>query len=79
MKSYTLSLSRWHKVAERLARSYAELTQLAKNTFNNTQISEYLGDAQVSRVRDLSAQQVASLHRAVQLKDALGKRHHAIG
>ncbi len=79
MKSYTLSLSRWHKVAERLARSYAELTQLAKNTFNNTQISGYLGDAQVSRLRDLSAQQVASLHRAFQLQDALAQIRQAIG
>jgi hypothetical protein len=79
MTSYTLSLSRWHKVAERLARSYAELTQVARNTFNNTQVSGYLGDAQVARLRDLSSQQMDSLHRAFRLQDALASIRQAIG
>lgn len=40
-RPYTLSLSRWHKVAERLARSYTELTQAARNALTNTQVNGF--------------------------------------
>ena len=79
MKSYTLSLSRWHKVAERLARIYTELTQNARNTFNNTQISGYLGESQVDRLRDHSKAHIANLHRAFRVQDALANIRQAIG
>ncbi|MDR3298734.1 MAG: hypothetical protein LBU43_01715 [Candidatus Accumulibacter sp.] len=79
MKSYTLSLSRWHKVAERLARIYAELTQNAKDTFNNTQISGYLGESKVDRLRELSKIQIANLQRAFRVQDALAHIRQAVG
>ena len=79
MKSYTLSLSRWHKVAERLARIYTELTQNARNSFNNTQINGYLGDSQVDRLRDESKVHFAKLYRAFRVQDALFTIRQAIG
>jgi hypothetical protein len=79
MKSYSLSLSRWHKVAERLARNYAELTQAVRNVLTNTQVSGFLGEAQVERLQNLALQQVANLDRAFQVQDALAKIRQAIG
>lgn len=79
MKTYTLSLSRWHKVAERLARSFTELTVAAKNAFNNTQINGYLGDAQIARLRDLASQHVGKLRHAFELQDALARIRQIVG
>ncbi|MFZ4534956.1 hypothetical protein [Propionivibrio sp.] len=79
MKSHTLSLSRWHKVAERLSRSYTEITQAARNTFINTQVNGFLGEAQVARLRDEAALQMIRLHRAFTLQDALANIRQAVG
>jgi hypothetical protein len=79
MQSYTLSLSRWHKVAERLARNYTELTQAVRNTLTNTQVSGFLGEAQVGRLHQLASHQVANLDKAFEVQDALAKIRQAIG
>lgn len=78
-KNYTLSLSRWHKVAERLSRTYTELTQSARNTFNNTQVSGYLGVAQVDRLKTLAATSLADMHRAFAIQDAIASIRQSIG
>lgn len=77
--TYSLSLSRWHKVAERLARSYAELSQSTRNTLINTQVNGYLGETQVSRLHAVSEQQLANLERAFLLQDALVQIRQALG
>lgn len=79
MQSYTLSMSRWHKVAERLARNYTELTQTVRNTLTNTQVSGFLGEAQVGRLHELASHQVANLDRAFEVQDALAIIRQAIG
>jgi hypothetical protein len=79
MASYTLSLSRWHKVAERLSRTYTELTQGVRNTYNNTQISGYLGESQIVRMRDQGQCEANNLLRAFKLQDALIQIRQAIG
>ena len=78
-QNYTLSLSRWHKVAERLARSYAEQTQTARNTVTNTQVSGFLGEGQVARLQDLAAQQLQNLQTAFQVQDALARIRQSLG
>ncbi|MBL8421316.1 MAG: hypothetical protein JNK92_11850 [Dechloromonas sp.] len=78
-KDYTLSLSRWHKVAERLSRIYTELTQSARNTFNNTQVGGYLGVAQVDRLKMLAAASLVDMHRAFEVQDAIASIRQAIG
>jgi hypothetical protein len=79
MKNYTLSLSRWHKVAERLSRSYTEMIQVARGTFNNTQVNGFLGETQVARLRDQAAQQMERLHEAFKLQDAVASIRQAVG
>lgn len=78
-KTYTLSLSRWHKVAERLSRTYTELTSGVRNTYNNTQINGFLGVAQVARLKEDADSEMANLRRAFQLQDALISIRQAIG
>ncbi len=79
MTTHTLSLSRWHKVAERLSRSYTEITQSVRNTFVNTQVSGYLGESQVQRIQAKADQEAANLERAFALQDALIQIRKAIG
>lgn len=78
-KSYTLSLSRWHKVAERLAKTYTEMTTDAKNILTQTQVTGYFGEAQVSRLREQSRQALSSIKDAFLLQDSLVKLRQAIG
>ena len=79
MASHTLSLTRWHKVAERLSRTYTELAQSARNAFTNTQVSGYLGETQVDRIRVLGGIELNNLHRAFQLQESLIQIRQAIG
>ena len=79
MKNYTLSNSRWHKVAERLSRTYTELTQGVRKTYTNTQISGYLGESQIARIRELGEREAINLLRAFTLQDALILIRQAIG
>jgi len=78
-KNYKFSLSRWHKVAERLAKSYTELTTSARNTLGNTVVGGYLGEAQVKRLKDECAQARHNLHEAFAIQDALVKLRKALG
>ena len=79
MPSYTLSVNRWHKVAERLAKTYAELSQSARNTYTNTQISGYLGETQIARLRESGQSEIPNLFRAFKIQDALIDVRQAIG
>ncbi len=79
MKNYTLSISRWHKVAERLSRTYTELTQGVRKTYTNTQISGYLGESQIARIRELGEREAINLLRAFTLQNALILIRQAIG
>ena len=45
-QTYTLTLTRWHKVAERLARDYGESVSECRSTLMHTEISAYLGEEQ---------------------------------
>lgn len=78
-KSYTLSLSRWHKVAERLSRTYNELTKSINTTFTNTEINGYLGDAQITRLREAAHNEMAKLAHAFDLQDALIYIRQSVG
>lgn len=79
MNSYTLSLSRWHKVAERLAKTYTELTIDAKIMLTQTQVTGYYGDAQVARLREESKQARENIKNAFAIQDCLVNLRKAIG
>lgn len=78
-KTYTLSLSRWHKVAERLSRIYTETINSVSQTYNDTQISGYLGESQVARLKADAALEAMRLQRAFQLQDVLIHIRQAVG
>ena len=79
MPSYTLSINRWHKVAERLSKAYTELSQSARNTYTNTQIAGFLGESQVERLRESADSEMQKLFRAFEIQDALIDLRRAIG
>ena len=79
MQTYTLSLSRWHKVAERLTRAFTQLTEAAQAVLGGTKVTGYLGATQVERLRDQAAEQLEGLRRAFRLQDALVDVRRAIG
>jgi hypothetical protein len=79
MTAYTLSLSRWHKVSERLARAYGELTKSAHAALAETKVSGYLGETQVERLRAKAAEQLDALTLAFRLQDAQVSVRQAVG
>lgn len=50
-RTYTFSLSRWHKVAERLTKAYSELAVSLKEAFSKTEVLGFAGDEQIQRLR----------------------------
>lgn len=79
MNEFTLSLSRWHKVAERLSRSYTESTRAAREAFCNTQVSGFLGSAQIERLKESAVRQMESMRQSFALQDALVRIRQAVG
>jgi hypothetical protein len=79
MNSYTLSLSRWHKVAERLAKTYTEYTTSAKIKLTQTQVTGYYGEAQVARLREEGIKAREDIKFAFVVQDCLVKLRKAIG
>ena len=69
MNAYTLPLTRWHKVAERLSRAYGELTQAAHRFLAETKVTGYLGERQVERLQAQGAEHLAALQRAFRLQE----------
>lgn len=49
-KTYTLSLTRWHKIAERLTKSYSEMAVALKEGFCNTHVCGYADQEQIRRL-----------------------------
>lgn len=78
-KIYTLSLSRWHKVAERLSREYTETVFEVREGFNNTRISAHLGESQETLLQSRSAGFENALERAFRLQDAVSDIRIALG
>jgi hypothetical protein len=79
MNAYTLPLTRWHKVAERLSRAYGELTQAAHRFLAETKVTGYLGEQQVERLQAQGAEQLEALQRAFRLQEEQVGVRRAIG
>lgn len=77
--TYTLSLSRWHKVAERLSRDYTETVFAVREGFNNTRISAHLGESQETFLQVRAAEFENALERAFRLQDAVSDIRIALG
>jgi hypothetical protein len=78
-QAYTLTLTRWHKVAERLAREYGESVSESRSTLTQTAISAYLGEEQEEFLQTQTQTALANLDRAFQIQDAVAHVRHLVG
>ena len=78
-QTYTLTLNRWHKVAERLAREYGESVSESRSTLTQTAISAYLGEEQEEFLQTQTQTALANLDRAFQIQDAVAHVRHLVG
>lgn len=78
-KSCTLTLTRWHKVAERLSREYTESVYAAKQTLCNTKVSSYLGSEQQDALHSAAQDATERLARAFRVQDAVSDVRRALG
>ena len=78
-QTYTLTLTRWHKVAERLARDYSESISQSRSTLSQTVISAYLGEEQEQFLQAQTQNALGNLERAFRIQDAVAHIRHLVG
>lgn len=78
-KTLSLSLSRWHKVAERLAREYTETVYGAKQALTQTRVSACLGESQEKALRSESEEWQKRLAWVFRVQDTLAEIRCALG
>lgn len=78
-KTYTLTLSRWHKVAERLSREYTETVYKAKQVLTQTRVSAYVGEGQEQALREQASDWTIRLARAFRLQDGIAEIRRVLG
>lgn len=78
-QTFTVTLTRWHKVAERLARDYGESVSECRQTLSQTMISAYLGEEQEQFLQDQTQNALANLERAFRIQDAIAHIRHLVG
>lgn len=78
-QTYTLTLTRWHKVAERLARDYGESVSECRSTLMHTEISAYLGEEQEQFLQTQKQNALGNLERAFRIQDAVAHIRHLVG
>lgn len=79
MQTYTLTLTRWHKVAERLARDYGETVSGSRSTLSQTVISAYLGEEQEQFLQAQTQTAMSNLEHAFRIQDAVAHIRHLVG
>jgi len=78
-QTYTLTLTRWHKVAERLAREYGESISESRSTLSQTVISAFLGEEQEQFLQAQTQSALGNLERAFRIQDAVAHIRHLVG
>ena len=78
-KTCKLTLSRWHKVAERLSRDYTETVYKAKQALTQTRVSTYVGEGQEQALRDSVTDWKQRLERAFRLQDSVTEIRRTLG
>ena len=78
-KTCKLTLSRWHKVAERLSREYTETVYKAKQALTQTRVSAYVGEGQERELRDAVTDWTGRLERAFRLQDSVAEIRRTVG
>jgi hypothetical protein len=78
-QTHTLTLTRWHKVAERLARDYSESVSESRSTLSQTVISAYLGAEQEEFLQNQAQSAITNMERAFRIQDAVAHIRHLVG
>lgn len=78
-KTYTCTLTRWHKVAERLGKEYNELSKAARQVLTKTVVNEYLGEHQERRLEQFRDDSLEKLERAMQIQEIIQRIRQALG
>ena len=76
---HTLSLSRWHKVAERLSRVHADCVATARRIFNETRVPANLGETQRDLLRRQAQLAMSKLETAARVQDSIVRIRIALG
>lgn len=79
MTQLTVSLSRAHKIAERIKTRMNELTAEATTLMGNQTVSGVGGEAQIVKLQGMAAKGFAALDQALLYSDAFAKLRSAIG
>jgi peptidyl-tRNA hydrolase len=79
MQTYTGTLTRWHKVTERLTKEFNELTKSARQGLTETSVTEYLGESQEIRLAQYRDDCLAKLERALLIQDTVTYIRQALG
>ena len=78
-KTYSCTLTRWHKVTERLTKEFSALTKAAKSGLAETTVTEYLGEAQETRLIDLRDNCLKQIDSALAVQDAFVHIRQTLG
>ena len=78
-KTYTCTLTRWHKVVERLNKEYNQLCKSAKTVLTATSVTEYLGEAQEQRLIALRAQSLSQIEILFEIQDVVVRIRTSLG
>ena len=78
-KTYSCTLTRWHKVTERLTKEFSALTKAAKSGLAETTVTEYLGEAQETRLIDLRDNCLKQIDSALAVQDAIVHIRQTLG
>lgn len=78
-KTCILSLTRWHKVAERLSREYTESVYAVKLTLTQTRVTSFLGEEQQEALHAAAKAASQRLERAFRVQDALSDVRRVLG
>ncbi len=78
-KTYTCTLTRWHKVVERLNKEYNQLCKSAKSGLTATSVTEYLGEAQEQRLIALRAQSLSQIDSLFEIQEVVVRIRTSLG
>ncbi len=78
-KTYTCTLTRWHKVVERLNKEYNQLCKSAKSVLTATSVTEYLGEAQEQRLIAQRAQSLSQIESLFEIQEVVVRIRTSLG
>jgi len=76
---HTLSLTRWHKVADRLSRVLSEESNKIKKTFNATKLTAYLGESQTEQLYAETENSLQKMELVYKLQETIAAIRSGLG